>query len=412
MAPSPLSHRVGRRSGAPGARDGVHIDLVLSDDWELRGDGSGSVRELQFVTLERLLEIYERYELRASINAEVLQQLAHRRFGTEHVELQDVADEWDRVVIDAYSRGHDVQLHLHPQWSDASYEERRWQLGGSWELPVYPPDDVRVMLSRAKDYLEELLHGAGHSGYRCVTFRSGGWAFAPSDHIIPALKELGIQVDVSIADGLYYNGPRVHLDYRGIDEPFLPYYPAPTDARRLGGSETGLVCVPTHSFRANDPLRAAETDARRPPVRFSYRLGIRVAPRIARIQMLRGTPFCRDRLATPNAASESDSETSTYAQENWTPDVPLQTSVSDLSGMTYRQMKEMLRDIELRARRTGAPVVPIVLENHTKDIRDFRPLERFAALVAATPSIRVITLSELARNLDAGAYPIRSAGDG
>ena len=237
MAPSPLSHRVGRRSGAPGARDGVHIDLVLSDDWELRGDGSGSVRELQFVTLERLLEIYERYELRASINAEVLQQLAHRRLGTEHVELQDVADEWDRVVIDAYSRGHDVQLHLHPQWSDASYEERRWQLGGSWELPVYPPDDVRVMLSRAKDYLEELLHGAGHSGYRCVTFRSGGWAFAPSDHIIPALKELGIQVDVSIADGLSLqrsaSSPRLSRHRRALP-PLLPGPDRCAPSRRLG----------------------------------------------------------------------------------------------------------------------------------------------------------------------------------
>ncbi len=157
----------------------MRIHLVLSDDWELRGDGSGDMRLIQFATLERLLSIYESHGLRASINAEVLQQLAHLDAGTEHPELAELAAEWEATVKAAFGRGHDVQLHVHPQWSDAHHTEEGWTLNGSWQLPEYSLQDTRSILGSAKDYLESLLQPLD-PGYRCVTFRSGGWAFAPS----------------------------------------------------------------------------------------------------------------------------------------------------------------------------------------------------------------------------------------
>ncbi len=65
------------------------------DDWELRADGSGDMRTLQFDTLRRLVDIYERYGLRGSINAEVMQQLHHRRFGATYPRLRALADAHD-----------------------------------------------------------------------------------------------------------------------------------------------------------------------------------------------------------------------------------------------------------------------------------------------------------------------------
>jgi len=43
--------------------------------------------------------------------------------------------------------------------------------------------------------------------------------------------------------------------------------------------------------------------------------------------------------------------------------------------------------------------VPVVLENHTKDLHNFADLERFLRNAAASSDIRFITLTELARNL-------------
>ena len=52
------------------------IYLVFTDDWELRGNGAGDMRVMQFDTLRGLLAIYEKNGLKASINAEVMQQPA------------------------------------------------------------------------------------------------------------------------------------------------------------------------------------------------------------------------------------------------------------------------------------------------------------------------------------------------
>jgi hypothetical protein len=53
--------------------------------------------------------------------------------------------------------------------------------------------------------------------------------------------------------------------------------------------------------------------------------------------------------------------------------------------------------------------VPVILENHTKDIGDFRPLERFARYVQAADDLETITARELAEELEAGRYPVVTA---
>jgi hypothetical protein len=60
----------------------IHVALV--DDWELRGDGSGDMEKIQIEPLRRLLDVYDRCGLKASINAEVMQQLAHRTHAKSH----------------------------------------------------------------------------------------------------------------------------------------------------------------------------------------------------------------------------------------------------------------------------------------------------------------------------------------
>ena len=50
------------------------IHLALTHDWELRGDGSGDIEQIQFAPLRRLLEIYARFGARTTILPDVMQQ--------------------------------------------------------------------------------------------------------------------------------------------------------------------------------------------------------------------------------------------------------------------------------------------------------------------------------------------------
>lgn len=382
------------------------IHLALVDDWELRGDGSGDMRRIQFEAMRKLLDVYERHGLRASFNAEVLQQFAHVESGKDNPEHRALAEEWEASVTGAYARGHDVQLHLHPQWRSAESDGTSWTLAENWSILSYPPDVAKSLVLEGKQYLEGLLRPLD-SSYACVSFRSGSWAIAPSDHILHTLVDAGIVFDMSIADGLFYETRHVQLDYRNIEEPFLPYYPVLDDARRVASTSQPIVCVPTHTFNVSTPAHITGVLGRR----------------ASRLGPLR-RPFRR--FVAPSDAQSAD-DPDGYAQDHWMAPAGSSASrlrrvasllrgsdraprVSDLSALSWHQMRQMLADIRRRATLSGMDVVPIVLENHSKDIADLDPIERFSAHVAAAPDIEVVTLQTLASNLKAGLYPVRTAG--
>src|SRR5262249_22983077 len=50
--------------------------------------------------------------------------------------------------------------------------------------------------------------------------------------------------------------------------------------------------------------------------------------------------------------------------------------ISDLSRLSFWETKLVLQDIRRQASRSGWKEVPVVLTNHTKDIRDFGTIRR------------------------------------
>ena len=84
--------------------------------------------------------------------------------------------------------------------------------------------------------------------------------------------------------------------------------------------------------------------------------------------------------------------------------------ISDIAQLDYPLLREMLASIRRRARAAGIGDVPIILENHTKDLRDFSHIKRFIKEVAASPDIKCLTLTELATQLQEGKFPVRTAG--
>src|SRR5574338_316494 len=204
------------------------IHLALVDDWELSGNGSGNIRQLQFEPLRRLVSSYDRLGIHGSFNAEVMQQLTFRQHQHQHKDLEVLADEWDETVRQTFRQGHDIQLHIHPQWWNAEYQDGRWKLSSDWSILNYARADALQMLQRGKDYLENLLKDLDPN-HRCVSFRSGAWCIAPSPHMLQLLADVGIVFDMSIVAGVKYDTRNIKLDYTCCEEDFLPYYPLMTD---------------------------------------------------------------------------------------------------------------------------------------------------------------------------------------
>ena len=385
------------------------IQVLLSDDWELRGDGSGNMRAIQFATVRELMDVYERHGVRGTFNVEVMQQLAHLRFGREHPELARLADEWEEVVREMYSRGHDVQLHVHVQWDTATYQDGAWRLADNWSIIEYPENVARRVLTSCQQYLQGLLRPLDPA-YRCVAFRSGSWAIAPSRFMLKLLADMGIVFDMSLGDGIHYDLPMVRLDYRGLDEPFLPFYPDPADARRRASTPQPVVCVATHTFRV--------PGLRQEWLRLQARLLQRLAPSRYRSRFAApcDTPV-RDRgCETTNRrwvlVKEPAGELSRF-KKLWQRVIRArarlsepQHIISDLSGLSYTYMRDMMADIDRRARACSWANVPVIIENHTKDIGDFQAIDRLLSDLGRRSDVEFITARCLASNLQSGHYPL------
>ncbi len=368
------------------------IYLALTHDWELRGDGSGDIERIQFAPLRRLLEIYAKFGARTTILPDVMQQLAFRRGESAHPELKPLGDSWDQHLRDSFLQHHDIQLHLHPQWLNAHYEKGRWQPHGDWSILNYERDAAYSMLARGKQYLETLLRPID-SSYRCLAFRAGALAAAPSDYLFGCLASLGIELDVSIAGGVFVHNQTLQLDYRNCEETFLPFYPVMEDARRVSRKREEIVCVPLDHFygsrravtRQNIAL-ARQQMRRRSSVSRTVSAPIKIDPKSARQSRI-GLAF--EKLVLPA--------------------VKRKHFVSDTGRLNYPLMREMLASIRQRARDSGLTELPIVLTNHPKDIRDLPAIERFVGELAEADDLKFITLTEVAEKVRSGEFRVTTA---
>jgi hypothetical protein len=363
------------------------IHLALVDDWELSGNGSGDIRQLQFEPMRRLSSIYNRLGIRGSFNAEVMQQITFRQHQAPDNELKRLADEWDDIVSETFRQGHDIQLHVHPQWDNAEYQNGRWKLTADWSILNYSRDDALRMLRQAREYLENLLKGVDRN-YRCVSFRSGAWCIAPSPHMLDLLVELGIVFDMSIVAGVKYDTRNIKLDYTSCEEEFLPYYPVMTDARRVSDKAEPIVCVPTNCFYAS-----------RKQV-LQHHLEKAVGKVKSKITGPTNIDNGRSVAAYGEEWAQIDgSLTKRIYRKGIVPYLRGKHTISDLAQLDYRLMMEMLDSIRKRARASGLSDVPVVLENHTKDLRNFSDLEKFLQQVVESSDIKFVTLTELATAL-------------
>lgn len=369
------------------------VHIILTDDWELWGDGSGNMQRLQFDHMEKLINIYEDYGLQGSFNVEVMQQLYHLKLGRRHTHLAALARIWEDRVKRVYAKGHDIQLHLHPQWLGAVYENGRWRLKGSESILDYPPEDMFRMLSECKEYLEGLLQPLDHS-YRCVSFRSGAWHIAPNNHILSQLAQLGFVCDTSVINGVGNSSRN-----RSVIDHFLPYYPNMKDARLISASPQPIVCVPTYAYKHNLATLLLREVARILNRWSGFKIGVFAAP----------NDFCSDQdyyKKKPVPAKRQFTNTKTFNKRLLRILKSTHYLKSDLSTSSFTDMWLMMRDILKQAKASGWPLVPVILANHTKDIGKFEPIERFCSFLQSLPDIEVITSHHLACNLQDGKYPV------
>jgi hypothetical protein len=181
------------------------IDFIFTLDYEIYGNGSGSLRELVFEPGEQLRKIFRSWEAQFVVFAEVAELERIEAQGTD-----PAIDHVKRQISEMDCDGCEIALHLHPQWYNARYQQGRWLLDDSeYNLCTLPRARITQIVDASLNYLRHVL---GQRQYTPFSFRAGNWLFQPTQTAAAVLLEKGIRVDSSVfKGGLQHNHK---LDYR------------------------------------------------------------------------------------------------------------------------------------------------------------------------------------------------------
>ena len=229
-------------------------NLCLTLDYELFGSGSGDVFQHIIEPTNRLLAICSEYNIKLSIFFEVVEYWKIKEYYEKGVSMgyqSNPAEAMREQIIRAYKQGHDIQLHVHPQWIDAKYVNKKWILNlDYWRLPQVPLEanetismGLNDLIKNGKQCLEEWLQ-AINPDYQCNIIRAGAYNVDPSQKLIKVLKDNGFIADSSVYYGGIMNSKLSKYDYSGLSHQIPYWYCSKSSFLKKDNSGSGILELP------------------------------------------------------------------------------------------------------------------------------------------------------------------------
>lgn len=233
------------------------IHLIISLDYEIFGNGSGDVIRDIVDPTERILRICDRYSAKLTIMFEVAEYWAFKKYDGVLKKKLGYSPylKMEYQIINAVQNGHDVQLHLHPQWIGAKLDKF-----GLWDLQFdhcsigYLPLENNVSngvlstfcaLQEGKKTLESIIK-THNPEYKCIAFRAGGFCIQPESIVINSLKQNGFTIDSSVVKAMVSSEP-VEIDYRNAKNNGEYWWLDLNDICKLGNKSSAIVEIPVYS---------------------------------------------------------------------------------------------------------------------------------------------------------------------
>jgi hypothetical protein len=179
------------------------VHVILTDDYEIFGHGSGDIDCCLINPTEKLLKVCKGHGVPITLFADVAEYWAfeeEEKKGTlpkEYIPATKMRNQLTKAI----QARHDVQLHLHPQWLNYSYDPQKgWQIDEDlWHLASLPYGDY----NNRKSILGSLYQA-----------KAGSWCIQPELQVLKSLKQIGIRIESTVAPGCSYNDGLTIYDFR------------------------------------------------------------------------------------------------------------------------------------------------------------------------------------------------------
>lgn len=324
------------------------IECIFTIDYEIYGNGEGSLNEHVYTPAERLATIFRKWNVRFVSFVEVAELEMMETEGTD-----PVIDLVKQQMQNFYKDGFELGLHIHPQWYNAHYESGRWLLDYSeYNLCTLPQERITDIVNRSVTYMQNTLK---ESKFIPLSFRAGNWLFQPTKTAARVLAETGIKIDSSVfKGGLQHQNS---LDYRRcLKNGYFWTFSEQVDVPDPNGT---LLELPTHTKMV--PIWKMLTTKR--------------------INMQRRTPSS-DYSRTNHLLRLKDFLRFSH---------PLKF---DFCRMTMDELTRMIDCVIKEDKESPDLFKPIVIIGHTKDLVDFETVESFL-LYLLKNGIKVSTFGDV-----------------
>ncbi|HIE73616.1 MAG TPA: hypothetical protein EYQ06_05000 [Flavobacteriales bacterium] len=199
------------------------LKLILTADYEVFGNGSGCVKKCMVEPTIRMLDICDKYGAKLTLFIDVCEYWAFKKIAESGLlskaDLPHVMIE--NQLKDVIKRGHDVQLHFHPQWLDAKYEGGEWILDNNyWRLPLvesHPDWDLIKLFKEGKDTLESIIKPI-KPDYSCNIFRAGAWCIQDEEKVLNAMRENNFIIDSTVAPNMCFDDGLTFYDFNNTPD--------------------------------------------------------------------------------------------------------------------------------------------------------------------------------------------------
>ena len=190
------------------------MKILLTLDYELfLGERTGTVEKCLVQPMRQMLQQVDEFGVKFTLFADAaylyrLRELSGQ-YATLNTDLQTMKGELQLLV----KSGHDVQLHIHPQWYYSSFDGHNWNLDQRhYKLSDVPKNEIGTLFKESKDLLDDIV------GYKTHAFRAGGFSAQPFHDIKPLFEANGITVDSSACPGTRYDSDHQRYDYTGCPD--------------------------------------------------------------------------------------------------------------------------------------------------------------------------------------------------
>jgi hypothetical protein len=196
--------------------------FILTIDYELFfGNVTGTVDKCIVEPTYNLAKILEISDSKMTVFWDILHYYRLTELENIYSDLQKDRKLIDEQILFLISKGHDIQLHIHPHWLDAEYSNGEWRFQyNRFKINELSKKDepnkintIHGCISLSKQLMENIIR-KHYPEYKVTTYRAGGYLVEPFSNLKKAFENNDIYVDSSVLPGMINENNLNAYDFR------------------------------------------------------------------------------------------------------------------------------------------------------------------------------------------------------